>query len=583
MSNSDAPLPTVSQPRLNEQRLWLGFFALVLVLGAFIYSPVRHFDFINMDDPMVLRDNPWMKLGLQSESVRWAFRANLTEPSEHAEYWSPLTLLSRLADAEIHGLNPGAFHVTNVLLHLVNTCLVFAAFRLLTGYPIRSAVVALLFLVHPLNVEPVCWLSARKDLLNATFVLATFLAYGWYARQPTLRRYLLVVLAYALCLMAKPMGVTVPFLLLILDAWPLRRWPSGPGAGKVWGRLLLEKLPLLVLAIVAAKLAIQSQQDWGALSSTNVLSMQLRLENAVFSYATYVRRIFWPDDLAIYYPHPGRSLTALQVGVALTVMTVLSLAAVVLRRRAPYFLAGWLWFGLVLGPVIGLMQIGSQGMADRYMYLAGLGLLVAIVWGVAEWTPRRWQIAAAVTALALATCGAAHQVLFWRNTETVFTHALAVTTKNPMAHYSLGSMQAATGPNRDAREHLRRAVWMSPSIHAAWENLGQVETKMGKYRQAIACYDNALKLQPNNERTLLLKGLLHRKVNDEASAEAAFQKMQQVAPGQPRSYLLLGKLYSETGRWPEAMQQWSAFLQRWPDQSEVRQLLQNAQQAHGTQ
>src|SRR4051812_33649586 len=257
---SHSSLSPALEPPASPWRLWSLFFGAVLLLGALIYHPVRHFDFLVLDDPFAVKDNPWMAKGLSWASLRWAFLANLTEHSPNAEYWQPLTLLSRLADAQIYGMNAGAFHVSNVLLHLVNASLVAGALYRLTGSAARSAVVAIIFLVHPQNVEPVCWLAARKDLMNATFYLCTLMAYGWYAQRPTGRRYGLVLLAYLACLASKPMGVSLPFVLLVLDWWPLRRWPAATQAKK----LLIEKIPFVIMAGLAAVLAMQSQADWGA-------------------------------------------------------------------------------------------------------------------------------------------------------------------------------------------------------------------------------------------------------------------------------------------------------------------------------
>ena len=419
---------------------WWIFLGLIVVLGWFIYHPVRNFEFLNFDDDNYLSENPWLKKGLTEQSVRWAFIANLTEFSKRAEYWSPLTLLSRLADAQIYGVNPGPFHVTSALIHLLNAALLGVALWYLTGAWRRSVAVALLFLVHPLNVEPVCWLSARKDILSATFFFATLLAYAHYLRRQNVWRYLILLGAFCACLMSKPMGVTVPFILILLDWWPLGRWKDAGGNRAEYARLIAEKIPLLLLAAAAAALAVRSQQDWGALASGSVFTMQVRVENALVSYALYFRRVFWPSDLCIYYPHPGPSLPLWHVAVAGTMLVAISVGAVLLRRRAPYFLAGWLWFGVVLGPVIGLMQIGSQAMADRYAYPSVIGLFIMIAWGGAAVLRERRQVAwtlGTAALAALAVC-ASRQVFFFRDSEAAFSRAIAVTQDNVMAHLNLG-------------------------------------------------------------------------------------------------------------------------------------------------
>jgi hypothetical protein len=278
---------------------WFAFVAVAAILAWFIYHPVSRFDFLNFDDPTYLRDNPWLKRGLNWESLRWAFIANLSEFSKRAEYWGPITLISRLIDAQLFGVDAGAFHVTSALLHLLNSILLAVGLWQLTGKWARSVVVGLLFLVHPLNAEPVCWLSARKDLLSATFLFVTLIAYANYLRRQNGRSYLLLLAAYAASLMSKPMGMSTPFLLLLVDWWPLRRWEAAEGKRPDWRRLLAEKVPLLILAAIAALLAYLSQQDWGALGTGAVYSAPIRIENALVSYAVYFRRVFWPTSIPI--------------------------------------------------------------------------------------------------------------------------------------------------------------------------------------------------------------------------------------------------------------------------------------------
>lgn len=562
--------------RRGPRRLWWCFLAGVLLLGALVYHPVRLFEFLNLDDELFVRDNPWLAMGWHWPSLRWAVLANLTEYSSHAEYWSPLTLLTRLADASCFGMNAGAFHVTSLLLHLLNTVLLAAALRQLTGHGPRSMMVALLFLVHPLNAEAVCWLSARKDLLNATFALTTLLAYGWYVRRQTTARYAAVLVAYACCLMAKPMGVTIPLLLLILDVWPLRRWPSAPGTWPERGRLVAEKLPLLLLAILAAALAVVSQRDWGALQNTARYPVGVRIENALLSYGTYARRVLLPDDLTIYYPHAGDTISHGAVALSAAFLMLASLAAWHWRRRFPMFLAGWLWFGLLLGPVIGLVQIGGQAMADRYMYLAIIGPLVALVWGIAGHVPKRIALPLGAVALALASCLCAAQALTYRDSLTVFTRALAVTRANPVAHMDAGCALIDAGLNRDAAAHLHQAVAYSSRNALAWSDLARAEALLGHRAAAIECYCAALELEPTHRQSLLFLGRLLKSQGSRPQAEMIFLRLREAAPELPQAYAELGDLYAASGRWAKAADSWAGYLRIRPADAEIKDRLKEA-------
>jgi Tfp pilus assembly protein PilF len=560
-------------------RWWL-FLGLTVLLGWLIYHPVGHFEFLNFDDDIYLSNNPWMKRGLTGESLRWAFGANLTEFSQRAEYWSPITLLSRLADAQIHGLNAGAFHVTSALLHVLNAALLCAALSALTGKWKRSAVVALIFLVHPLNVEPVGWLSARKDLLSATFFFCTLLAYAHYVKRQTGGRYALLLLAFCGGLMSKPMGVTTPLILLVLDGWPLGRWAQAAGRREEQIRLIAEKLPLLLLAIGGAVLAVVSQHDWGALQSAGLYPLPVRIENALLSYALYVRRVFWPSDLAIYYPHPGLGLPLWQAGLALLFLCVATVGAWGLRKRAPFALAGWLWFGLALGPVIGLVQIGNQAMADRYAYPSVIGIFVAVVWGAAELLRKRPAAGAlgGIVVLGLFTAVSMRQVLFWRDSEAAFSHALEVTRNNDLAYFNLACAEVAKGDLEKAREHYLLSLKIRQRS-AIWNDLAVLEETLGHEDAAAADYQVALRLDAGNGMSLLHLGMLLRKRGEKQAAEALLLRVNQAEPAWSEPYRQLGGLYAGEARWSEAAQVWSAYLRMYPDDAAARAALSAAQAA----
>jgi len=557
---------------------------LLVVAWLCIYAQVRHFDFLNFDDDMFLSNNPWLKQGLTWLSVQWAFTADLFIFSKHAEYWSPITLLSRLVDSEVYGMNPGAFHVTSACIHLLNAALLWAALYQLTRTKWRSLAVAALFLVHPLNVEPVCWLSARKDLLGATFFFVTLLAYAWYARQPSTRRYVLLVLAFVAALMAKPMAITTPLLLFVLDWWPLERWQNPPVNTANWRQLIAEKLPVLLLSIGGAVLAVFSQRNWGAIQDPGQYPFPARVNNALVSYVIYLRRIFWPDDLAIFYPHPGRALPLAWGVIAFLILVLVSVSAVLLVRRYPFFLSGWIWFGLVLGPVIGLVQIGDQAMADRYAYTSVIGIFIVIVWTTAKLLEKQPAIAAtgaAIVVLALSLVSTA-QVRTWKDSETVFTHALAVTKNNDLAHLNLGNVYFLRNDFAAAREQYRQSVAIKPNQFRVWNNLGVVESRLGKQDEATQAYLRALEINPAERKSRMALARIFIDRSQPRNAEELLRQATVAEPNWPDPFFELGKLYAAQSRWTDAVALWSSYLQTHPGDSAARQALQNAESAAQT-
>jgi Tfp pilus assembly protein PilF len=556
---------------------------LLIVLAGVVFHPVRNFEFLNFDDDLYLLTNPWLKQGFTAKSVEWAFTAHLTHFSQRAEYWSPITLLTRLFDAEFFGINAGPHHATSAVLHALNAVLLFFAMRMLTGASYRSAFVAMLFLVHPQNVEPVAWLSARKDLVSGTFFFLILWAYGWYARQPSRRRYALLLLAFCGGSMAKPMIVSVPFILLLLDYWPLRRWPTESGGREAALRLVVEKLPLLLIAAIVGGLAVLTQKEWGAMQSTEHMPLSVRVSNALVSYATYLRRVFWPHDLAIYYPHPGTDLPIWQVGIALVVLVAITIGALLLARRAGYFVVGWFWFGLSLGPVIGLVQIGGQAMADRYMYQAGVGIFIALVWAFWEVFESRPRLAfsigvAAVAALAV---GATWQLASWRSSVTVFTRAIAVTKNNDTAYLNLGS---AYYVNRDlprARDCFVESLRIQPKQTNGWNNLAAVRNDLGQEKEAMAAYRIAVDLDPNRPKSQFYYGRLLLKHGQDEEAEMRLRRAIELEPGWAEPYFELGRWLATRERWDEAKKMLGTFLQLRPEDKAGRELMEAAEAKRG--
>ena len=421
--------------------------AVALLLAAVVLAafwPVLGAGFIAYDDAVYVTKNPNVQRGFDAASLKWAWS------SFYALNWHPLTWMSHTLDWRLFGPRPAGHHLTSLLLHVANTLLLFLVLVRATGATGRSAAAAALFGIHPLHVQSVAWVAERKDVLSTLFWMISMMAYVRYARAPSLPKYLVVAAAFALGLAAKPMLVTLPFALLLLDVWPLGRW------GARGARFLLaEKLPLIALSAIFGAVTFAAQRSGGGIASAEVVPLGLRVSNALVSYVRYLGKTIWPRGLAIFYPHPLDTLPAWQVLGAALFLTAVTLTAVRQRRGHPYLLFGWLWYVGTLVPVIGLVQVGAQAMADRYTYVPAIGVFVAACWGVAALldrlmprrpaASRRWAAilgSAAVLLLAVATRAEAG---FWRDSRTLFEHALAATKNNYTAHTGLGSALAAKG------------------------------------------------------------------------------------------------------------------------------------------
>jgi tetratricopeptide (TPR) repeat protein/uncharacterized protein YhhL (DUF1145 family) len=424
----------------------------LVVLTYVVFGQVASHHFINYDDGQFVFENAAVKGGLSGSSVAWA----LTSTSIG---WYPLTWLSHMLDVQLWGLDAGRLLLTNVLLHAMSVLLLFAALRKLTGSTWRSAIVAALFAIHPMHVESVAWVSERKDVLSTLFAMLALLAYA--RRGESWRRQLLVAAAIAASLMAKQMYVTLPFLLLLLDVWPLGRLRLDSSAPRQIIPLLREKSLAFLLAIGGCIVAVIGQRNLSAVQSTDVLPLSYRIENALLAYGRYLAKCFWPTDLAVPYPLQ-RELPTTSILLAAGLLVLITVAAVATRKRAPYLLVGWLWFIGTLVPVIGLVQIGAQSMADRYSYFPFIGLFIAAVWGLADVAsmlrlPRAVPAAIATIVIALFAFAAFRQTAYWRSSEALFTHTIGVTPPNPLAEYSLGQALQLTAPDA-AIPHLERSI-----------------------------------------------------------------------------------------------------------------------------
>jgi tetratricopeptide (TPR) repeat protein len=476
-------------------------FALVAATLA-IYLQVREHAFVNFDDYVYLAN---IRTGLSAEGIHRAFTSSIVSN------WVPLTWIALLVDYELYGTSPAGYHLTSVALHALNAVLLYLALFRMTGAVWRSACVAALFAVHPLHVESVAWLSERKDVLSGTFWLLTLHAYArWVASSPSSARYLLVLVCLALGLLAKPMVVTLPFVLLLLDYWPLDRLRAAGGGALPDARSMrsavVEKLPMFALVAAASVVAVATQRAAGSLPDADLIALPARVSNALESYVVYVWKSLWPTGLAVFYPHPrGPAAPARIIAYALLLAAV---TAWVLRSagRHPYAAVGWLWYLGALVPVIGMVQVGAQARADRYMYLPQIGLCIALVWGAADLVGRRRSLRLAVAAafcaaLVASGIGSWRQVSTWRDTLSLWERAAAVAGESFRTHHGLAGALRRRGRLEEAEAQYTRALRLRPD--SARANIGMAETLAGRrrYHDAIAYYEIGLAIAPDNRRT----------------------------------------------------------------------------------
>lgn len=559
----------MSRPRL---------IALLLALATLlVYLPVTQHRFVNYDDDDYVTNNAIVKKGLTVAGFQWAFT------TWHASNWHPLTWLSHMTDCELFGLNAGAHHAVNVLFHALNAALLFGLLLRLTGALWPCAFIAALFAWHPLHVESVAWVAERKDVLSTCCALLALLSYVKFARENCRRNFWLALLFCALGLMAKPMLVTLPFLLLLLDYWPLNRvagcqWPAdGSSVARPhpssYRQLVFEKSPFFLLTAVSCVITFLAQHRGASVASLQTVSLAFRLENMLVAYATYLQKIFWPVDLAIIYPLPAK-ISALAVVVSVGLLVVISAGVWRERTRRPYLIVGWLWFLGMLVPVIGLVQVGGAALADRYTYLSATGIFLMAVFGGAELAKRLRvpkTILSATATIVLAACVAAteHQLRFWRDGETLFRHAIAVTKDNDVALVDLGVALDAQGRFEEAVGYYRQALKLAPGRYQLHNNLGNILDHLGQTQAALGEYQEAVRLKPDNASLRNGTGQILAKLGrlDEAAAE--FNEAARLDPGYASPHLELGKVRLKQGRDPEALEQFRTAVRLDPENFQI--------------
>jgi Flp pilus assembly protein TadD len=567
--------------RKPVSRVHLAICALLAVAVLVIYRQTLDFTFTNYDDQTYVTENAHVQAGLTADSAEWAFT------TLSGSNWHPLTWLSHMLDWQMYGNQPGLHHLTNVLIHLLNAILLFLVLSRMAGSVWCSAFVAGLFAVHPLHVESVAWVAERKDVLSALFWILTMWAYARYVEARSVRRYLPVLLLFAAGLMAKPMLVTLPFALLLLDYWPLQRF------NRNLGPLLVEKIPLFVLATASSAVTYVAQQRGGSVAGLQALPFDLRVSNAIISCVTYIGRMFWPLQLAVFYPHAREAFPAWRVIGSACILVAVTAIAISRRKKQPYVTAGWFWYVGTLVPVIGLVQVGQQASADRYTYIPLIGLFVAIAWLVPALIPRKaepgperrprksqpvapaigkreiWLAITAAAVIVALTVDARIQTAYWRDSITLFSHALDVTTDNDLAHNNLGIALADAGRPADAREQYQEALRINPADPDANYNLGIALAGQARYKEAAEYFRRSLKSRPNYPKALDNLGNALARLGHTDQAVEYYRKSLELDAGNAKAHNNLASALSEQGKLDEAVSEFRQALKLKPDFKEA--------------
>jgi protein O-mannosyl-transferase len=589
----------------KKQILLVYIFLAAATLVAF--WQVHHCDFTNYDDDTYVTRNSHIQDGVTIKAIRWAFTTG------YANFWHPMTWLSHMLDVQLFGLNPRGHHLTNLLFHIANTLLLFFVFHRMTSALWKSAFIAALFALHPLHVESVAWVAERKDVLSTFFWILTMGAYIFYVERPGMQRYLAVLVFFALGLMAKPMLVTLPLVMLLLDYWPLRRLqetksapnirPEGKApavAGKRKGKsekkhggkgavkaaehpakteergerkydwalirfLLREKIPFFALTVFSSIVAFIAQQEGGAVSTIEGLPLGVRLANAFVSYTIYIGKMIWPSNLAAYYPHPGW-WPLWQVGGA--VLLFLAVTFIVIRgaKRFPYLPVGWLWYVGTLVPVIGLVQVGGHARADRYTYIPLIGLFIMVAWGIPEflkgWRYRKaalWLSSAlSLSCLSIVTWT---QVGYWQNNFTLFEHTLKVTDRNVVAYNNRGNAYWSLGNYRQALEDYAKVIELNPKLPEAYNNRGAAYQNLGNYRQAIEDYTKAIEVKPKYAEAYNNRGGAYAILGNYRQAIEDCTKAIELNPKYAGAYNRRGNAYGSLGNYRQAIEDYSKAIE----------------------
>jgi regulator of sirC expression with transglutaminase-like and TPR domain len=544
----------MSMPQQVKKSLVISIYFALAVSSLLVFWQVRNFAFVNYDDDTYISENPHILNGLTAGSVRWAFTTG------YANFWHPLTWLSYMLDSQLFGLNPAGFHLANLLFHIANTLLLFFVLKQMTNAIWQSAFVAALFTLHPLHVESVAWVSERKDVLSTFFWILTMWAYVRYVNRPKISRYLWIVVFFTLGLMSKPMLVTLPFVLLLLDYWPLNRIKHFDR--QVIYRLVLEKIPFIILAAVFSVMAFFVQRSGGAVIEFTDLGLKYRIYNAFISYIAYIGKMFCPSHLAVFYPHPCENVSVLYAVISAVVLLTITILVLRLAKNHRYLVTGWFWYLGTLVPVIGIIQVGGFAIADRYTYITLTGLFIIIAWGLPEFLkkwPQRKIILGISMVIVLTNLGicAHRQTSYWKNSVTLFSHAIEVTQDNHVAYNNLGYAYNDLGRYQQAIEDFRQAVKIKPYYGSAYFNLGFSYGSLGRYTEAIDAFKRAIEIRPHYAEAYNNLGNAYSKLSRRQDSIDAYRQAIKIRPNYALAHYNLGFAYLAVGDKDSAMAEYN--------------------------
>ncbi len=564
---------------ISEKSKILAVYLILILIICAVFGQVHSFEFINYDDPSYVNENVHIVTGLKWHNIVWVFT------NGHGGNFHPLTGLSYMLDCQLFGLKPGLHHLVNLLFHIANTALLFIVLRQMTTAIWQSAFVAALFALHPLHIEPVAWISSRKDVLSTLFFLLTIGAYSRYVKSPTAGSYILTLVFFALGLMAKPMLVTLPFVLLLLDYWPLKRLEyrriGNRGREKkvlfcfyfqigTWRNLIWEKFPFFVVTGVSSVITYLVFKSIGIVQNTQTFPLSVRIANAVMSYIRYIWKMLWPARLAVFYPHPLNTLPLWQVLAAATLLLFITIFVVRFAKKHKYLFVGWFWYVGTLVPVIGLVTVGIQAMADRYSYIPLIGLFIIVAWGANDlltgWKYRKVALGVlSITVVLILSIGTYLQTSHWRNSQMLFEHAVEVTHENYVAYNYLGLVLIEQNNFNESLNLFHRAIQANPCYALARSNLGFAYSSLGRYEEAVEAYKDAIRINPNYATARYNLGVIYDKVGCYQEAVDSYRQTTRIKPAYADAYYNLGVIYGKLGHYQEAIEAYRQAVKIKPD------------------
>lgn len=525
----------------SSKQIFIVYIVLTVATLA-VFWQVKQFDFIVFDDPVYVTENDHIRHEIMPDGLRWAF------DTTYAEFWHPLTWISLMFDYQLYGLRAGGYHLTNVILHLLSALLLFWLFNRMTGAIWKSAFVAALFALHPLRVESVAWIAERKDVLSAFFLMLTLCLYVYYTEKPVIRRYLPVLLCFACALMSKPIVVTLPIVMILLDYWPLQRHKSRKSHLVRWQ--LREKIPFFILSAVVAIITFYAQYRTSVLPFSDLFSLSSRLYNAPVFFMTYLEKTFWPHDLAILYTYLN-IMPLWQFLSALFLMIIVSIVIIASVKYLPYLFVGWFWYAITILPVIGIIPVGDP-MADRYIYLPSIGIAIMLAWGIphlikSEGLRKKVLFPAAITVMAISSFLAWHQCGYWKNSIELFNRALRLTKDNHMAYYGRGAAYDKLGQHQCAIDDYKKAIEINPHYTEAYNNKGVAYIKLNRYQNAIDDFNMAISLKQDYAIAYLNRGIAYTKLGQYLHAVEDLNQAIHLQPSDSHAYQNRGIIYFMQG------------------------------------